>query len=206
MGATLSIGITILPTGIASGEAFGLAVLQPGAVVLSPTGTGSAAAFGEPAVGLPLMPVGIPCAEASARSPQSEYTASSLMRYLLLLLLRLAAFALCAAPLAAAELRLAWQDNSDNETGFKIERAPGSSGTLVWAQIAQVAANITTYTDTALPHAATYSYRVRAYNSSGDSGPSNIVSATTPAPPPAAPTGLLVAPIAAAAAAAAAVP
>jgi len=112
---------------------------------------------------------------------------------------------LCALALAAgafaAELKLAWTDNSDNETGFKIERAPGSSGTLVWAQIAQAAANITTYTDTGLPHATTYSYRVRAYNSSGDSGPSNTVSATTPAPPPAAPTALQVAPVVAAAAA-----
>jgi VCBS repeat protein len=66
----------------------------------------------------------------------------------------------------AAQLKLTWTDNSTNETGFKIERKTGASGTFV--QIAVVGANVTSYTDSGIS-AGSYCYRVRAYNSYGDS-------------------------------------
>ena len=58
-----------------------------------------------------------------------------------------------------------------------------------------LAANTSVYTDTALTASTSYSYRVRAFNSGGNSAYSNISSATTedPPPPPATPSGLVAA-------------
>lgn len=67
----------------------------------------------------------------------------------------------------AAQLTLAWTDNSNNEDGFKIERKLGQTGTF--AQIATVGADITSYTDAGLAAGTTYCYRVRAFNTAGDS-------------------------------------
>lgn len=97
----------------------------------------------------------------------------------------LAPAALSAAPNGANRIDLGWTDNSDNETGFKIERKLGAGGT--WSQIDTVGANATTYMDTTVVGNATYIYRVCAYNAAGDSAWSNEGSATAVQ---AAPTGL----------------
>jgi len=55
---------------------------------------------------------------------------------------------------------LAWKDNSNNETGFIIERKDGEEA---WGQMDFVAANVTTYTDTNVQAGKTYSYKVNAY-------------------------------------------
>ncbi len=56
---------------------------------------------------------------------------------------------------------LTWTDRSNNETGFRIYR----DGTVA----AEVAANVTTYSDLfAGGAAATYTYRVSAFNASGE--------------------------------------
>ena len=94
---------------------------------------------------------------------------------------------LVANAISATEIALAWSDNSNDETGFKIERsADGSSFT----QIATVAADTTTFSNTGLTASTSYTYRVRAYNSAGDSGFSNTATATTPAAIPPAPANL----------------
>lgn len=80
-------------------------------------------------------------------------------------------------PVSTSQLKLTWTDNATNETGFKIERALASSGP--WSQIGTTTANITTYTNSGLTASTVYFYRVRAYNSNGDSEYSNIRSATT---------------------------
>ena len=83
---------------------------------------------------------------------------------------------------SASEIALGWTDNSSTETGFKIERKTGAGGT--YSEIATVGANVTTYNNTGLSEATTYYYRVRAYNTSGNSSYSSEVSALTfPAPP-----------------------
>ena len=66
----------------------------------------------------------------------------------------------------AAELTLTWSDNSDNETGFKIERSTDGSS---YAEITTVEANTETYPDIELLADTTYWYRVRATNSAGNS-------------------------------------
>lgn len=55
---------------------------------------------------------------------------------------------------------LNWTDNSNNEEGFYIERAP--SGSSNFARIGQVAANVKTYKDTVAR--GTYLYRVQAFS------------------------------------------
>ena len=72
---------------------------------------------------------------------------------------------------------LSWTDNSSLEQGYKIERKTGSGGT--YSQIATVGSNIENYTDSGLQDSTTYYYRVRAYNSQGNSGYSNEANAST---------------------------
>ncbi len=67
----------------------------------------------------------------------------------------------------AAQLQLTWADNSNNETGFKIERSTATTGPF--SQIATVGANVDSYIDANLANGTTYCYRVRAYNSAGES-------------------------------------
>jgi hypothetical protein len=74
-------------------------------------------------------------------------------------------------------LTLSWKANSADEIGFKIERKTGTTGTF--GEIAAVGASITSYVDFALANGMTYCYRVRAYNSVGDSNYSNEACATT---------------------------
>ena len=81
---------------------------------------------------------------------------------------------------SGTSVNLAWQDNSDDETGFKIERKP-SGGT--YAEIATVGANVAAYTDTGLTSNIKYFYRMRAYNAYGSSAYSNAADATPPSVP-----------------------
>jgi len=73
---------------------------------------------------------------------------------------------------------LAWTDNANNETGFKIERCQGN-GCSNFAEIAQVGANVTTFPNTGLSANTRYRYRVRAFNGGGNSAYSNIAGART---------------------------
>ena len=74
---------------------------------------------------------------------------------------------------------LNWNDNSNNETGFKIERKTSSSNFIL---IDSVNANITTYIDNSVSNTEMYSYRVFAYNSTNSSGYSNTASVITAIP------------------------
>jgi len=82
-----------------------------------------------------------------------------------------------ATALSASEINLSWQDNSDNEDGFKLERKKGISGT--YTHIDTVGADVTFYSDDGLEANTTYYYRLRAYNAYGNSIYSNEASATT---------------------------
>ena len=75
------------------------------------------------------------------------------------------------------QIDLAWNDNADNETGFKIEQSPDGSD---WTQIDTVGVDAESYENTGLDPNTLYYYRVRAYNGAGDSAYTNPASATTP--------------------------
>ena len=82
--------------------------------------------------------------------------------------------------MSSSRIDLAWTDNSTNETGFKIERAPDSAGVPgTFAQIAAVGTGVTTYQNIGLTGNTKYWYRVRAYNACADSLYSSNASATT---------------------------
>ena len=87
--------------------------------------------------------------------------------------------------LGAADLRLEWQDNSDNEDGFEIWRQQNDGE---WLLIGATNANDAAFVDGVIPVGATLSYKVRAWNQFGESGFTNIVSIGTF--PPAAPSSL----------------
>ncbi|HEY3325312.1 MAG TPA: FN3 associated domain-containing protein [Planctomycetota bacterium] len=75
------------------------------------------------------------------------------------------------------KIDLSWDDTSDNETGFRIERSP--DGTTGWAEIARTAANTPSYRDSGLSPVTAYYYRVCAFNTYGGSAFANAASAQT---------------------------
>lgn len=97
----------------------------------------------------------------------------------------LLAVALCAAAFStarASDVVVSWDDNSTNETGFKIERAPAAPSTA-FEVVGSVAANVKTFTDsTAVPKTG-YQYRIQAFNADTVSAYSNIASVVTPPAP-----------------------
>ena len=82
---------------------------------------------------------------------------------------------------SGTQLNLSWTDNSNNETGFSIERKIGASGT--YAVVGTVGPNVTTYSDGGLVPDTTYYYHVQATNFAANSLYSNEASALTPVPP-----------------------
>ena len=69
-----------------------------------------------------------------------------------------------------------WNDNSDNEDGFIIERKTNSGNFLA---IDSVESNVTEYTDWNIIDTTTYTYRVKAFNATYTSGYSNGFTVTT---------------------------
>lgn len=86
--------------------------------------------------------------------------------------------ALNATVASSSQINLSWTDNANNEDGFHIERCAGA-GCTNFAQINQAGASVRTYSDAGLATSTIYRYRVRAFNSSGNSGYSNTADATT---------------------------
>ncbi len=87
---------------------------------------------------------------------------------------------LVASTAGCDQINLTWQDNSDNEDEFRIDRSVDGTN---FTQIGTVPANQTTYSDTGLEQNTTYWYRVRACNAVGCSDYSNVARAKTLGPP-----------------------
>lgn len=97
--------------------------------------------------------------------------------------------ALTATATSSTQINLAWRDNSNNESGFRVERAEISSGPFTL--LTTTVSGVKTFSDTDLTASKVYYYRVNSINSAGSSAYTSVVSATTlSAPPPTAPNGL----------------
>jgi hypothetical protein len=100
-----------------------------------------------------------------------------------------ALFVMLPAIVLAGSAKLTWQDNSNNETVFNIERKSAvCASPLPWAEIATVTANVASYTDVGLAEGSVVCYRVAASNSAGKSGYTNEVAFTVPFTIPVAPS------------------
>lgn len=96
---------------------------------------------------------------------------------------------LSATAVSNTQIDLAWTDNSSNETGFEIYRAPTSGGTF--ALIHTTAANVSSYSNTGLTTSTAYYYKIRAVNAQGETAYTAEASATTQSgTAPSAPTTL----------------
>jgi len=78
------------------------------------------------------------------------------------------------------EVTLIWEDNSNNESGFKLERRLSTSPT--YSVIATLSANTTSYNDSGFEEGR-YKYRAIAFNSYGNSENSNQVTVSIVDPP-----------------------
>jgi subtilisin family serine protease len=82
---------------------------------------------------------------------------------------------------------LNWKDNATREDGYRIERRLASSP--AYTEIATVPSNSITFADPTTSGGVSYEYRVRAFNTIGNSQYSNEASVTTPTAPAPAATG-----------------
>jgi len=73
---------------------------------------------------------------------------------------------LTGSTISTTQINLSWTDNATNEVGYKIERKTGSGS---YAVIGSTATNLTTFNDLGLTPNTSYTYRVYAYNSAGNS-------------------------------------
>lgn len=80
-----------------------------------------------------------------------------------------------ATPISASEIEITWEDNSDEEDGYKIEMADSGG----FDQIAQVGANVVSFRVESLSPLTEYRFRVRAFQTDTNSFYSKEVSALT---------------------------
>ena len=84
---------------------------------------------------------------------------------------------LSAVAVDTTQVNLTWTDNSTNEAGYKVQRKIAGG---IFADIASTAADMSIYSDFGLTSNTTYTYRVYAYNTAGNSLQySNEVTVTT---------------------------
>ncbi|HEV8398318.1 MAG TPA: hypothetical protein VGQ18_00620 [Gemmatimonadales bacterium] len=89
-----------------------------------------------------------------------------------------------AVAISQGRIDVSWQDNSNNETGFEVQR---STAGAVFVVLALTGAGVINYSDAGLTSATQYCYKVRAFQTNGRrttySSFSATACATTPPPP-----------------------
>ena len=87
---------------------------------------------------------------------------------------------LMAVAVGGCEVILAWTECGAGGVGFRIERADETVSACLFSEIGVTGTNVAAFRDGSVKPGTTYSYRVHAWNASGDSPPSNVVEVTTP--------------------------
>jgi len=91
---------------------------------------------------------------------------------------------LAAAQVLFQQVDLTWTVTSNNETGFRVERADGTGTFAALPAGLALPAATSAFSDTTAAAGTQYSYRVFAFNLYGDSLPTNTLTVTTPQRPP----------------------
>ena len=87
---------------------------------------------------------------------------------------------LLAVAVGGCEVILAWTECGAGALGFRIERADGIGSACLFLEIGGVGPHVAAFRDGSVKHRTTYSYRVHAWNASGNSSPSNVTGVTMP--------------------------
>ena len=83
---------------------------------------------------------------------------------------------LVASSRSTEQVNLQWNDNSDNESGFLIQKSP--NGSSLWTSLVTLAPNTVIASDLAVDKGETWHYRIRATHPDGPSQWSDTSSAT----------------------------
>ena len=87
---------------------------------------------------------------------------------------------LIAVAVGGCEVLLAWTECRTGGLGFRIERADGIGSACLFSEIGGVGPHVAAFRDGSVKPRKTYSYRVHAWNASGNSLPSNVMGVTMP--------------------------
>ena len=87
---------------------------------------------------------------------------------------------LIAVAVGGCEVILAWTECGAGGLGFRIERADGIGSACLFSEIGGVGPHVAAFRDGSVKPRTIYSYRVHAWNASGDSSPSNVMEVTMP--------------------------
>ena len=119
-------------------------------------------------------------------------TLTATIAFLLLLATRVLALSapdqLVATAISGTQIKLVWHDRSTSETGFAIYRS--SDGGATFSRIADVAANVTTFTDSGLQPGVSYTYHVASFANSVNSNGASATTAVQPTPSGPVPVGI----------------
>ncbi len=91
----------------------------------------------------------------------------------------LAATSLVATALSQRTVSVSWTDNADNEEGYRVERRLTTDS--AYTVVATLAAGSTTYRETSLKAATSYTYRITGFNQGGETASRPVTVTTLPA-------------------------
>ena len=87
---------------------------------------------------------------------------------------------LIAVAVGGCEVLLAWAECGAGGHGFRIERADGIGSVCRFSEIGGVGQHVAAFRDGTVKPRTIYSYRVHAWNASGNSLPSNVTAVAMP--------------------------
>lgn len=87
---------------------------------------------------------------------------------------------LVAVAIGGCQVLLAWTACGADGSAFRIERADGIGSACPFSEIGRTGVHVAAFRDGSVKPRTAYVYRVRAWNASGASSPSNVVEVTTP--------------------------